>query len=182
MTMVSAMVFDDYLIKSLITRFNNWPEDNLSYLDLSKISSNPKAFRMVVDALVHNYIDSDINHIVAIETNALPFASAVSYSLNLPLSCIRKYKRTPESWYEEAHKGVNYDSLYIREHECASSDNVLLFDDVIATGQTVSTATALIRRSGATINEICCIVAISDCGGVSQAQSLDLNLFPLISI
>lgn len=176
------MVFDEYLIKSLISRYSNWPVEGLNYLDLSKIVSHPKAFRMVVDAIVHNYIDSSINRVVAIETNALPFAAAFAYSLNLPLSCIRKYKRTPERWFEEPHGGANYDALYIREEECEPTDNVLLFDDVIATGNTVNAASSLIRRSGAQINEICCIVALPDSGAISQAQSLDLGLFPLISL
>lgn len=174
------MAFDEYLIKSLITRYNNFPTEGISCIDLSKIISSPKAFRMVVDAIAQHYIDANIDRIVAIETNALPFASAVAYTLNRPLSCIRKYKRTPEKWYEEVHEGVNHQALYIRQEECSSTDNILLFDDVILSGQTVSTASALIRRSGATINEVCCIAAIADCGGVSQTQSLDLNLYPLI--
>lgn len=174
------MVFDEYLIKSLITRYNDFPTKGLSCIDLSKIISSPKAFRMVIDAIAQHYIDANIDRIVAIETNALPFASAVAYTLNCPLSCIRKYKRTPDTWYKEAHDGINHDALYIRQDECASTDNILLFDDVILSGDTVSTASALIRRSGATINEVCCIVAIADSGGVSQAQSLDLNLYPLI--
>jgi len=174
------MVFDEYLIKSLITRHKDFPTKGMNCIDLSKITSSPKAFRMVVDALAQHYIDANIDRIVAIETNALPFASALAYTLNCPLSCIRKYKRTPDKWYEEAHNGVNHDALYIRQDECNSTDNILLFDDVLLSGQTVSTASALIRRSGAAINEICCIVALADCGGVSQAQSLDLNLYPLI--
>lgn len=176
------MVFDDYLIKSLITRYNDFPTKGVSYIDLSRLISSPKAFRMVIDGFIHNYIDSKIDRIVAIETNALPFASAVAYGLNSPLSCIRKYKRTPEKWYKEIHPGINHDALYLREDECKSNDNVLLFDDVVISGGTISTASALIRRSGATINEICCIVALADCGAVAQAQSLDLNLYPLISL
>jgi adenine phosphoribosyltransferase len=180
--MVATMVFDEFLIKSLINRFNDWPKNGLSYIDLSQIVANPKAFRMVVDALVHNYIDSNINRIVAIETNALPFASAVAYSLNIPLSCIRKYERTPELWLKEEHSGVNFDALYLKKDECKSTDNVLLFDDVIASGSTVSTASALIRRSEATITEICCIVALPDSGAISQVQGLNINLFPLVSL
>lgn len=174
------MVFDEYLIKSLITRYDNFPKPGEGSIDLSKIVASPKAFRMVVDAIAQHYIDANIDRIVAIETNALPFASAVAYTLNCPLSCIRKYQRTPEKWYKESHEGANHDALYIRQDECNSSDNILLFDDVILSGQTVTTASALIRRSGATINEICCIVAIADCGGVTQTQSLELNLYPLI--
>ncbi|UZE94655.1 phosphoribosyltransferase family protein [Alkalimarinus alittae] len=176
------MVFDDYLIKSLISRYNDFPTKGISYIDLSRLISTPKAFRMVIDGFVQHYIDANIDRIVAIETNALPFASAVAYGLNCPLSFIRKYKRTPEKWYKELHPGINYEALYIREDECESTDNVLLFDDVVISGHTISTASALVRRSGASINEICCIVALSDCGGVAQAQSLDLNLYPLISL
>ncbi|MFD2230506.1 phosphoribosyltransferase family protein [Alkalimarinus sediminis] len=174
------MVFDEYLIKSLITRYNDFPSAGQSCIDLANVISSTKAFRMVVDTIAQHYIDANIDRIVAIETNALPFASAVAYTLNCPLSSIRKYKRTPGEWYEEPHKGVNHTSLYIRKDECNSTDNILLFDDVILSGQTVNTASALIRRSGATINEICCIVAIADGGGVANTQSLDLNLYPLI--
>ena len=176
------MIYDEFLIKSLINRFDDWPAKGLSYIDLSRIVANPKAFRMVIDALVHNYIDSSISRIVAIETNALPFASALSYSLNLPLSCIRKYQRSPERWLEEPHNGFNYEALYLREGECDKKDNVLLFDDVIATGNTITTASTLILRSGSSISEICSIVVLPDSGAVTQAQSLELNLFPLISL
>ncbi len=174
------MVFDEYLIKSLITRYDDFPKVGMSYIDLSKIVSSPKAFRMVVDALAQHYIDTNINRIVAIETNALPFAAALAYTLNCPLSCIRKYKRSPDKWYEERHDGINHNALYIRQDESSSTDNILLFDDVVLSGQTVRAASTLVRRSGASINEICCIVAISDGGGVQQTQSLDLNLYPLI--
>jgi adenine phosphoribosyltransferase len=64
-------------------------------------------------------------------------------------------------------------------HAISEGDNVLLVDDLIATGSTVSAAVELIRGVGGNVVEACFVIDLPDLGGVNRLRALGCDCFAL---
>ncbi|WP_067100441.1 adenine phosphoribosyltransferase [Marinomonas atlantica] len=174
------MLFDDFYFKSLIRTVEDWPKPGISFRDITPIFSNPKGLRMVVDAYVHRYIDSDITHIACIDARGFLIASVLAYELRKPLVLIRKKGKLPGKTISQSYD-LEYGSaeLEIQEGAVEEGDQVLLFDDLIATGGTLIAATSLLKQQGANINEVAAIIDLPDLGGSTKIQGMDIPVFSL---
>ncbi|MBJ7549507.1 adenine phosphoribosyltransferase [Marinomonas ostreistagni] len=174
------MLFDDFYFKSLIRTVEDWPKPGISFRDITPIFSNPKGMRMVVDAYVHRYIDSDITHIACIDARGFLIASVLAYELRKPLVLVRKKGKLPGKTISQSYD-LEYGSaeLEIQEDAVHEGAQVLLFDDLIATGGTLIAAMSLLKQQGATIKEVAAIIDLPDLGGSTKIQDLDIPVFSL---
>lgn len=174
------MLYDDFYVKSLIRTVDDWPKPGISFRDITPIFTNPKGMRMVVDAYVHRYIDSDITHIACIDARGFLIASVLAYELRKPLVLIRKKGKLPGETISQKYD-LEYGSaeLEIQVDSVKPGDNVLLFDDLIATGGTLIAAISLLQSQGATVKETAAIIDLPDLGGSNRIQSLDIPVFAL---
>lgn len=174
------MLFDDFYFKSLIRTVEDWPKPGISFRDITPIFSNPKGMRMVVDAYVHRYIDSDITHIACIDARGFLIASVLAYELHKPLVLVRKKGKLPGKTISQSYD-LEYGSaeLEIQEGSVKDGDQVLLFDDLIATGGTLLAAMSLLKQQGANIKEVASIIDLPDLGGSTKIQEMDISVFAL---
>ncbi|MFE8071581.1 phosphoribosyltransferase family protein [Marinobacteraceae bacterium S3BR75-40.1] len=170
------MIFDEYLIKSRISRQPR--SDGNPGCDTRGVVANPKAFRMAIDALAQNFIESPVTHIASIESRGFLFAAPLAYTLGLPLVLIRK--RNDQSGDLEEPLGSQH-SLYLAEDELGSDARVLLFDDAVVSGQTLCAASTLIHRAGATVTETATLVTLSGAGGIQLLDRMEMSLYSLVS-
>lgn len=174
------MLFDDFYFKSLIRTVEDWPKPGISFRDITPIFSNPKGMRMVVDAYVHRYIDSDITHIACIDARGFLIASVLAYELRKPLVLVRKKGKLPGKTISQSYD-LEYGSaeLEIQEDAVYEGAQVLVFDDLIATGGTLIAAMSLLRQQGASIMEVASIIDLPDLGGSALIQEMDVPVFSL---
>jgi len=175
------MIFDEFLIKSLIRKHPSTKPNNGAWLDLSGICAHPKAFHMVIDSFVQNYLESNITHITSVEASAFQFAAPIAYALNKPLIFIRKNKKPPGIWDKEFIGESENNFLVLEKDILPKQAQVLLFDDTISSGETLGAASALLQSASVNIEDIASIVVDSENEGVQKLQELSLNLFSLIS-
>ena len=71
------------------------------------------------------------------------------------------------------------DELELHRDALDESDNVLLIDDLIATGGTAEAAVKLIRQSGATVGGCCFVVDLPDLGGIGKLQNMGIDCYAL---
>ncbi|TDO96758.1 adenine phosphoribosyltransferase [Marinomonas balearica] len=174
------MLYDDFYVKSLIRTVEDWPKPGISFRDITPIFSDPKGMRMVVDAYVHRYIDSDISHIACIDARGFLIASVLAYELRKPLILVRKKGKLPGKTISQAY-ALEYGEaeLEIQEGSVHEGAQVLLFDDLIATGGTLFAAMSLLKQQGANIKEVAAIIDLPDLGGSQKLQSSDTPVFAL---
>ncbi|MBJ7554011.1 adenine phosphoribosyltransferase [Marinomonas spartinae] len=174
------MLYDDFYVKSLIRSVEDWPKPGINFRDITPIFSDPKGMRMVVDAYVHRYITSDITHIACIDARGFLIAAVLAYELQKPLILIRKKGKLPGKTISQAYD-LEYGSaeLEIQENSVKTGDNVLLFDDLIATGGTLLAAIELLTSQGAEVKEVAAIIDLPDLGGSQKLQDRNIPVFNL---
>ncbi|GAB3475948.1 adenine phosphoribosyltransferase [Marinomonas epiphytica] len=174
------MIYDDFYIKSLIKTVEDWPKDGISFRDITPIFSDPKGMRMVVDAYIHRYIDADITHIACIDARGFLVAAVLAYELQKPLILIRKKGKLPGKTISESYQ-LEYGEaeLEIQEGAVSEGANILLFDDLIATGGTLFAAISLLTGQGANIKEVAAIIDLPDLDGSEKLRAANIPVFSL---
>ena len=174
------MIFDELTVKSLIRPIPGFPREGVTFRDITPLYQSPRAVRMVTDSFIQRYVESPISHIAAMDARGFLLGSVLAYALNKPLVLLRKAGKLPadclgaaySTEYGEAHIEIHRDAL----HE---GDQVLLVDDLIATGGTLLAAIQLIEQLGAQIYEAAAIIDLPDLGGSRLIQDAGVPIFTL---
>ncbi|MGB1239545.1 MAG: adenine phosphoribosyltransferase [Pseudomonadales bacterium] len=176
------MSFDECYVKSVVRSLENWPEEGIVFRDITPIFKDPKALRMVSDAFIQRYIDSDITHIACIDARGFLIASIMAYQLNLPLVLVRKKGKLPGETISQEYK-LEYGTAEVEMQVDALSagDRVLVFDDLIATGGTLLAACTLIKKLGAEVAESAAMINLPDLQGATLIQDAGIPVFTLLS-
>jgi len=174
------MIFDEYAIKSLIRPVPGFPKEGVTFRDITPLFQSPKALRMVADSLIQRYIDSPVTHIGAIDARGFLIGSILAYELNRPLVLFRKAGKLPADTLS-ANYQTEYGEATLQMHRDALSggEQVLLLDDLIATGGTFLAAASLVRQSGADVYEAAAIIDLPDLGGSQQMHDTGIPTYTL---
>lgn len=174
------MIFDEYSIKSLIRPVADFPKPGVKFRDITPLYQSPRAMRMVADSLIQRYVESPVTHIGAIDARGFLVGAVLAYELNKPLVLFRKVGKLPadticdsyQSEYGESKLEVHRDSL-------GAGAQVLLLDDLIATGGTFMAAARLVKQLGGEVYEAAAIIDLPDLGGSRRMQDADIPTFTL---
>lgn len=174
------MIFDEFTIKSLIRPVPGFPKEGVTFRDITPLYQSPRAMRMVADSLIQRYVESPVTHIGAIDARGFLLGAVLAYELNKPLILFRKAGKLPADCLREAYS-TEYGEAHIEVHRDAlkEGDQVLLLDDLIATGGTFLAAARLISQLGAEVYEAAAIIDLPDLGGSRLIQDSGIATFTL---
>lgn len=149
---------------SLIRSIPDYPKPGIIFKDITPLLSDADAFRSTIEAL-NSYITEE-TIIAGVEARGFIFASAMAIESNLGFVPIRKAGKLPFTTLERSY-GLEYGSDVIQVHTDAFAGHtkVLLVDDVLATGGTISAAINLIESAGAQVEKVLVVLEIASLGG-----------------
>lgn len=161
----------------------DWPTPGVQFRDITPLLQQAKVFRVLVDAFVHRYMDPDLRPDVVAGLDARGFilGAVVAYELNIGFVPIRKKGKLPFTTIEETYE-LEYGSATVELHTDAvkPGDQVLLIDDLIATGGTMMAGKKLLEKLGAHVMEGAAIVDLPELGGSDKLRAAGLKLFTLV--
>lgn len=125
----------------------DFPRPGITFKDITPLLSDPEAFRTSVDLFVERHRNDKIDRIVGIESRGFIFATAVSYALGLGLALVRKEGKLPHTAIRESYE-LEYGSGTLEMHADAlkPGENVVIIDDLLATGGTLMAACNLVEK------------------------------------
>ncbi|MCX7721097.1 MAG: adenine phosphoribosyltransferase [Dictyoglomus thermophilum] len=166
-------------LKSAIRDIPDFPKKGILFRDITTLLKNAKAFHQAVDYMAHRYIDENIQYIVGIEARGFILGSALAYRLGKGIVLVRKPGKLPSETIKVTYE-LEYgtDSLEIQKDALKKDDNVLICDDVLATGGTVRATIELIEKLGARIVECAFLAEITALGGREKLK--DYKVFSLL--
>ena len=165
-------------VESAIRDIRDFPKPGIVFKDITPILRSPKLFKDVTDALCVPYESNPPNYIVAIESRGFIFGSAMAYRLGCGVVPVRKKGKLPFETYEASYD-LEYGTATVEIHVDAlkPTDNVVLIDDLLATGGTAGAAVCLIEKLGATITSIDFMIELAFLNGRAN-----LNKYPIRSL
>ena len=146
------MATDIERLEGLVRDVEGFPEDGVTFKDLTPLLNDPAAFRTVVDAFVARAGHGEVDHVVGIEARGFLLAAPIAYHLDAGFVPARKAGKLP--WDTV---GVTYDleygsaTLEVHTDAFGPGDRVLVVDDVLATGGTARATVDLVEQLGATV-------------------------------
>lgn len=174
---------NQYLRKHIRT-VPDWPTPGVQFRDITPLLQDAKVFRVLIDAFVQRYMDSQMRPDVVAGLDARGFilGAVVAYELNLGFVPIRKKGKLPFTTVEETYE-LEYGSATVELHTDAvkTGDRVLLIDDLIATGGTMMAGKKLLEKLGAVVTEGAAIVDLPELGGSAKLRAAGLVLFTLVN-
>ena len=132
-------------LKKYIRSIPDYPKKGILFRDITTLIKDENAFSETINQITERSKKIKFNKIAAIESRGFVFASAVSYILNKPFIMLRKKNKLPAEVHSIDFK-LEYGTATIEVHKDSieKDDNVLIIDDLIATGGTAEAAAKLI--------------------------------------
>lgn len=169
------------LIKSSIKSIPNYPKAGVIFRDITSLLENPEAFKAVVDAMVAQYQDKSITKIVSTESRGFIFGAPIALALGVPFVLVRKPNKLPRQTIAQSYT-LEYgkDTLQIHTDAISAGDNILIIDDLLATGGTVEATVKLIRRLGGVVQHAAFVIWLDGLNGDIRLQELGIEPFSLV--
>ena len=153
-------------LKDYIRSIPNYPKEGILFRDITTLIKDENAFYETINQIVKRSKKYNFTKIAAIESRGFVFASAVSYLLKKPFIMLRKKNKLPA----EVHS-INFELEYgtatieVHKDSVNQDDNVLIIDDLIATGGTAEAAAKLIEISNGNVAAFIFVINLFDLNG-----------------
>ena len=153
-------------LKDFIRSIPDYPKKGILFRDITTLIKDEKAFEETINQIVKKSKKFKFNKIAAIESRGFVFASAVSYLLKKPFIMFRKKNKLPADVYSVDFE-LEYGTATIEAHKDSieKNDNVLIIDDLIATGGTAEAAAKLVEISGGKVACFIFVINLFDLNG-----------------
>lgn len=164
-------------IKDHIRTIPDHPKPGIMFRDITTLLGDARAFRTAVDLMVQPYAGVRIDKVAGIEARGFILGGAVAHQLSVGFAPVRKKGKLP--WRKVAQEyALEYgaDTMEMHEDALRPGDQVLLVDDLIATGGTALAAVKLIERLGARAVGASFIVDLPDLGGLEKLRALGVHV------
>lgn len=167
-------------VKSKIRSVNDFPKKGIIFRDITTALKEPEVLKEMIDYLCDQFKDVKIDYIAGIESRGFIFGMPMAYKLNAGFVPIRKPNKLPaETISQEYQLEYGTDKIEIHTDAIKEGDNVLIVDDLLATGGTAEAACKLINKTGGNLVGIAFLIELEDLKGRDKFDK-DLKIVSML--
>ena len=165
-----------YNIKDLVRDVRDYPKPGIVFKDITPILSNIDALRTSIKEMAAPFTNLGIDIVVGIESRGFIFGAPIADLLNAGFVPVRKPGKLP--WKT---KSVSYeleygtDALEIHEDAITEGQNVLIVDDLLATGGTAEATCKLVSKLGGNIKGLSVLIELEDLNGRKRLNQYNVH-------
>ncbi len=160
-------------IRSLIRTIPHHPKPGVMFRDITTLLKDPAGFKLTIERLAAHYRGRRVDKVAGIEARGFIIAAPLAFALGVGFVPLRKRGRLP--WTTVGHDySLEYGTDRIEMHvdAIAAGEQVLVADDLIATGGTAEAAIRLIAGAGGTVVGCAFVIELPDLGGRARLEAL----------
>ncbi|MFQ5866471.1 MAG: adenine phosphoribosyltransferase [bacterium] len=149
-------------LKELIRSIPDFPKKGILFRDITTLLQNGPQFRRAIDIIAKHYQGKKIDKIVAVESRGFIIASPLAYKLKAGIVPVRKKGKLPYKTVETTYE-LEYgtDTLQMHADAFQPGANILIVDDLLATGGTAKATINLIKKLKGKIVAICFLIELT---------------------
>lgn len=166
-------------LKQLIREVPDFPKPGILFYDITTLLKDRTGLKSVIEALKEHYQKTAVDVVVGIEARGFIFAPALAYALGVGFVPVRKPKKLPaETVRVEYELEYGTDSLEMHKDAIQPGRDVLIVDDLLATGGTAAAVARLVEKLGGRVAGVGFVVELDFLHGREKLSGY--NLFSLL--
>ena len=153
-------------VKAKIRAVPDFPKPGIIFRDITTAFKDAKTLQTMIDYFCEQFKDTKIDYVAGIESRGFILGMPIAYKLNAGFVPIRKPNKLPAATYSQEYE-LEYGTDKIEVHRDAfeQGSNVLIVDDLLATGGTAEAACKLVKKTGANLVGIAFLIELTDLNG-----------------
>lgn len=169
-------------LKKVIRDIPDFPRKGIVFKDITLILKDPDLCKTVVEEFAERLSGTDIDAVAGIESRGFLFGLMLANRLNVPFLPVRKQGKLPAQTVKEPCE-LEYGSAILELHTDALTPGkrVLIHDDLLATGGTVSAATRLVEKLGGVVAGYAFVISLDFLNGRDKLKSHSENIVTLVT-
>ena len=165
-----------YNVKDLVRDVRDYPKSGIVFKDITPVLSDIDALRTSIKEMAAPFTNLGIDIVVGIESRGFIFGAPIADLLNAGFVPVRKPGKLPwktESVSYELEYGT--DALEIHEDAITEGQNVLIVDDLLATGGTAEATCKLVSKLGGNIKGLSILIELKDLNGRKRLNQYNVH-------
>lgn len=162
-------------VKSKIRTVPDFPKKGVMFKDITTLLQDADSFKYVINEMLKMVKGKRIDKVVSAESRGFIFGSVLAHELGAGFVPLRKPGKLPwKKLREDFDTEYSKDAFEIHEDAIAKGENVVLVDDLLATGGTMEAAAKLVERLGGSIVAIVALIELGFLGGREKLKDYDV--------
>ena len=163
-------------IRSFIRDVPDFPEPGIVFKDITPLLGDYAVFDEAIDAMIEPFRGRGVTKVVGVEARGFIFAAPIAVRLEAGFIPVRKPGKLPYDVHHQVYD-LEYGTDRVEIHQDAATpdDNVLVVDDVLATGGTGRASTDLIRALGAHVVGFSVLAELAFLGGRERMDGVEVH-------
>jgi adenine phosphoribosyltransferase len=165
-------------VEALIREIPDFPIPGILFRDITPLLKDAGGFKAMIDLFVEKYRSAKIDYVIGIEARGYMIGAPLAYALEAGFVPVRKPGKLPGAKHTEEYAleyGTN--SLEIHDDAVAKGQRVLVVDDLLATGGTISATLRLLEKLGAHAIGVAVLIELAALGGRAKLPGVDVTAF-----
>lgn len=171
------------IIKKNIWDVNNFPRQGIVFKDVTPLLKDPKKFDLCINEMVKLLKNKKYDVVAGMESRGFWFGIPIAQKLGLGFVPIRKKNKLPRKVISASYElEYGFDTLCVHQDDIMKHQNVLVVDDVIATGGTIIAVKKMFDELGANFKDCLVLAELEAINGREKVKNVGVNLLSLIKM
>jgi adenine phosphoribosyltransferase len=162
-------------IKKRIRTIPHFPKQGIMFRDITPLLQDPFTRRYVILAVEEYFKDKKIDAVVAAESRGFIFGAILAHEMYCSFVPLRKPGKLPyKTIKQEFQTEYSIDAFEMHEDGIKNGENVLVVDDLLATGGTAEAACKLVEKLGGNVVGVAFVIELSYLKGREKLNGYDV--------
>ena len=168
-------------LRDIIANYPDFPKQGILFRDINPVFKRNDALNYIADEFYRIYNKSKVDMVAGIESRGFIIATALALRFGSGILMIRKAGKLPGRTLKKSYD-IEYGSaiMEIQQDAIDKGNNILIADDLIATGGTAEAAAQLIKELGGNVAGFAFIIELSDLKGADRLRRMGYNVESLV--
>jgi adenine phosphoribosyltransferase len=169
-------------LRNIIANYPDFPKQGVLFRDINPVFKRNDALNYIADEFYRIYNKSKVDMVAGIESRGFIIATALALRFGSGILMIRKAGKLPGRTLKKSYD-IEYGTaiMEIQQDAIDKGNNILIADDLIATGGTAEAAAQMIKELGGNIAGFAFIIELSDLKGADRLRRMGYNVESLVT-
>jgi adenine phosphoribosyltransferase len=169
-------------LRDIIANYPDFPKQGILFRDVNPVFKRNDALNYITDEFYHIYGKAKVDMVAGIESRGFIIATALALRFGRGIVMVRKAGKLPGRTVKKSYD-IEYGSavMELQQDAIDKGNNILIADDLIATGGTAVAAGQMIKELGGKVAGFAFIIELSDLKGADRLREMGYNVESLVS-